>query len=108
MRLELVSFPVTMVRRGAQTRYQNGALEIDIDDLSALVMSDPKVASADLDIAFPGEKTRIVRVRDAVEPRIKVGWAGRGFPRYPGTGGNGWRGADTSACRAHRHRLGGI
>jgi len=100
MRLELVSFPVTMVRRGTQTRYQNGALEIDIDDLSALVLSDPKVASADLDIAFPGEKTRIVRVRDAVEPRIKVAGPGAVFP--------GILGPVETVGEGRTHRLAGL
>ena len=100
MRLELVSFPVTMVRRGTQTRYQNGALEIDIDDLSALVMSDPKVASADLDIALPGEKTRIVRVRDAVEPRIKVAGPGAVFP--------GILGPVETVGEGRTHRLAGL
>ena len=100
MRLELASFTVTNVRRGAQTRYQNGTLEINIDELSALVLSDPKIARADLDIAFPGEKTRIVRVRDAVEPRIKVAGPGAVFP--------GILGPVETVGEGRTHRLAGL
>ena len=100
MRLELASFPVTIVRPGAQTRYQNGTLEINHDELSALVLSDPKIASAELDVAFPGEKTRIVRVRDAVEPRIKVAGPGTVFP--------GILGPVQTVGEGRTHRLAGL
>ena len=66
MKLELASFPVEDVKFSKQTSYNNGVLEIDKEELVALILRDSKIASADLDIAFPGEQTRIVKVRDAV------------------------------------------
>lgn len=80
MRLELANYRVKDVRFGATTRYCAGVLEINKEELRALVLSDQKIAWADLDVAFPDEKTRIVRVRDAVEPRIKVSGPGCVFP----------------------------
>ena len=80
MRLELTNFPVKDVRFNGKTKYNSGVLEINKDELLALVLEDGKIARADLDAAFPGEHTRIVRVRDVVEPRVKVSGTGSVFP----------------------------
>jgi len=80
MRLELASFPVKDVKFSKQTSYNSGILEIDKEELLKLVLSDKNIASAALDVAFPGEQTRIVRVRDIVEPRVKVSGPGCVFP----------------------------
>ena len=84
MKLELATFPVEDVKFGNQTRYQRGILELNKDELVKLILDNKMVASADLDIAFPGEQTRIVKVRDAVEPRIKVSGPGCIFPGIMG------------------------
>ena len=80
MKLELVSFPVREVKFGKQTAYREGVLEIDKEELIALVLQDKKIASAGLDVAFPGDHTRITFVRGVVEPRVKVSGPGCVFP----------------------------
>jgi len=80
MKLELANFPVNDVRFGGQTKYDSGLLDINKRELMALALEDEKVVWADLDVAFPGEQTRIVRVRDAVEPRLKMSGSGCVFP----------------------------
>ncbi len=80
MKLELVTFPVKDVRFSKKTSYNNGILEIDKEELIALVSEDKMLASADLDVTFPNEHTRIVNVADVVEPRIKVSGPGCVFP----------------------------
>ena len=80
MRLELANFPVRDVRFDGRTRYDGGVLEIHKGELLAWVLEDGRVTWADLDVAFPQEQTRIVRVRDAVEPRVKVSGPGCVFP----------------------------
>ena len=80
MKLELAEFPVREVRFSNNTGYNNGILEIDKAELLALVQQDSKIISADLDVAFPSESTRVVNVRDIVEPRIKVSGSGCVFP----------------------------
>jgi len=100
MRLELANFPVKDARFGKQTSYKSGVLEVDKEELLALVLSDKKIASADLDVVFPGEQTRIVRIRDIVEPRVKVSGTGSVFPGIlgpPATVGDG-----------KTHRLSGV
>lgn len=92
MRLEMAIYPVEKVTFGRQTAYQEGLLELNKEELLALVLDDKKIESAELDIALPGEKTRIVRVRDVVEPRVKVSGRGSVFPAIIGpveTGGEG-------------------
>ena len=100
MRLEMAEFPVREARLGNQIKYQNGILEIDKKELLALILEDRRVASADLDVASPGEKTRIVNVRDAVEPRVKVAGPGCVFP--------GILGPVETVGEGRTHRLSGM
>jgi len=100
MRLELANFPVKDVRLGKQTSYKSGVLEVNKEELLAFVLSDKKIVSADLDVAFPGEQTRIVRIRDIVEPRVKVSGPGCVFP--------GILGPVETVGEGRTHRLPGV
>ena len=84
MKLELGYFPVKDVKLGKKISYNNGILQINKDELLSIASSNTLIASAELDIAFPGDQTRIVRVRDIVEPRIKVSGPGCVFPGIMG------------------------
>src|SRR5207248_4013270 len=72
MRLEMGTFPVTDIAFGRATRYDAGRLTVDPDAVLAAVRQDPRIASAALEIAKPGESVRIWPVRDVIEPRVKV------------------------------------
>lgn len=100
MRLELASFPVRDVQFAGQTAYQDGVLTIDREELISIVLTDCRIVSADVDVAFPGEKTRIVHVRDIVEPRVKVSGPGCVFP--------GILGPVETAGEGRTHRLSGV
>ncbi|MDP2932470.1 MAG: glycine/sarcosine/betaine reductase component B subunit [Chloroflexota bacterium] len=80
MKLELITYPVKNVEFGRLTSYKNGILKVDKEELKKLVLEDERIVSVDLDVAFPGEQTRIVNVRDMVEPRVKVSGPGGVFP----------------------------
>jgi sarcosine reductase len=84
MRLDLANFPVKDVRFGKRTGYSSGVLEIGKEELVSLVLEDKRIVTANLDVAFPNEKTRIVNIRDVVEPRIKVSGPGCIFPGIMG------------------------
>ncbi len=101
MRLELGTFPVRDVVFAARTRWDDGVLEINRDELMAEVRKDTRIAKATLEIAKPGESTRIWPVRDAIEPRIKVEGPG---VAYPGICGR----AIETVGQGRTHRLGGI
>ena len=80
MRLEMAEFPVRHIRLGNATRYQDGLLDVDCDDLTRLVLRDSRIQSARFAIVAPGEPVRITGIRDAVEPRAKFGTDGQVFP----------------------------
>ena len=80
MRLELGSFPVREIAFGRHTRYDGGRLEVNREAALAAVMRDPRIATAALEIARPGESVRIWPVRDVIEPRVKVEGPGVCYP----------------------------
>jgi sarcosine reductase len=101
MQLEIGTFPVTRVSFGARTRYDNGHLEVDKHAVLEAVHRDPRIASADLELAYPGESVRIWPVRDVIEPRIKVEGPG---VAYPGICGR----PITTVGQGRTHRLAGM
>jgi glycine reductase len=80
MDLDLGSFPVETIAFGASPGWREGALTIDPDRVRALVLEDPRLRAVTLDLVQPGEQTRIIQVRDVIEPRIKVAGPGHVFP----------------------------
>ena len=101
MKLEVGRFPVRDIVFGTQTCWQDGVLSVDKDELLALVMEDPYIAWADIDVARPGDSVRIVQIRDIVEPKVKVSGPGVTFP--------GISGRDvTTVGQGRTHRLGGM
>lgn len=80
MRLELANYQTHDVRFGRATRWRDGVLEINKAELLDLIRQDPLVASADVQIARPGESVRIITVRDVIEPRMKVQGDGVAYP----------------------------
>ena len=80
MRLDLATYPVEDVRFGSSTRLVDRVLEIDPDALVAEVLDDPRIVTARIELAKPGESIRIWPVRDVIEPRIKVEGPGVAYP----------------------------
>lgn len=101
MRLELGSFPVTDVDAGSETSYSDGLLTVDLDHLVERVLEDPAITHAGIEIARPGDSTRIVGYRDVLEPRVKVEGPGVCYP------GICDRDAETVG-RGRTHRLDGV
>lgn len=80
MRLEMAEFPIHRLRFSDATRYQDGGLDVDREDLTRLVLRDARIQSARFEIAAPSEPVRVTGIRDAVEPRAKFGSAAQIFP----------------------------
>ena len=100
MRLELAEFPVSEIRLGAGFRYRDRILELDQEELLALVLNDKRIEHASLATAVPGDRTRVTGIRDIVEPRVKVGGKGQVFP--------GILGPVTDVGDGRTHRLSGM
>jgi glycine reductase len=101
MRLDMGTFPVHDVVFGTHTRWQDGRLEIDRAAMIELILHDPRIASAELELAKPGESIRIWPVRDVIEPRVKVDGPG---VVYPGICGR----PITTVGQGRTHRLAGV
>lgn len=83
MRLEIGNFHVKDIQFGENTRYHNGILTINKVEALAVVMEDEHITEADLVIVRPGDKVRLVPVKEAIEPRHRIG----GGPVFPGVTG---------------------
>ncbi|RMF93951.1 MAG: beta-aspartyl-peptidase, partial [Nitrospinota bacterium] len=101
MRLEMGTFPVQDLRFSTQTRWHEGTLEVDREELITLIRRDPRIVKAEIELARPGESVRIWPVRDVIEPRVKV--EGPGMV-YPGICGR----PITTVGEGRTHRLSGI
>ncbi|HWR62262.1 MAG TPA: glycine/sarcosine/betaine reductase component B subunit [Clostridia bacterium] len=80
MRLELGNIFIKDVQFGDATRVENGILYVNKAELLEAVSGDPRLTSIEIDIAKPGEETRIMPVKDVIEPRVKVEGPGGIFP----------------------------
>ncbi|MCL1992711.1 MAG: glycine/sarcosine/betaine reductase component B subunit, partial [Spirochaetes bacterium] len=80
MKLELGKINIKSVKLGDKTEVSGGVLTVSEDSVKKLVLEDEQIKSVSVQIALPGEKTRITPVKDVVEPRVKVSGGGGGFP----------------------------
>jgi glycine reductase complex component B subunit alpha and beta len=79
MRLTLQWSDVREVRAASTTRLAGPILDVDPEELRALVEADPRLARARVDLAHPGESCRIGRILDVMAPRARLD-GGEDFP----------------------------
>lgn len=91
MNLELHKITVQKITFGSATHMDNGTLVVNKDELKALLLEDSRLESVEFDIAHPGDKTRIMPVKDAIEPRCKLEGCNEVFPGFIGS-------VDTVGC----------
>ena len=70
---------------GRKTEVVEHILRINRKDLMHYLLEDHHLRSVDIKIARPGEKKRIIPVKDVVEPRAKLGGTPTTFPGFLGT-----------------------
>jgi len=101
MRLELATYQTKDVQFGPKTRWHDGVLEINKEVVLNTICQDPLVEKADIQLARPGESTRITTVRDILEARVK--------PQGPGVAYPGALGRPVDTVGSGRtNRLGGV
>lgn len=83
MKLEIGNFQVKNVVFGEKTAFKDGTLTINKDEALAFIKKDSHITNVDIEIAKPGEKIRIVPVKESVEPRCRID----GRPVFPGVTG---------------------
>lgn len=83
MKLELGNFYVKDIEFGDETAFSDGLLTINKEEALEVVYKDNHITKADLRIVEPGDMVRLVPVKEAIEPRFRVG----GGPVFPGVTG---------------------
>lgn len=89
MKLDLNVLRIREARFGGKTTVNEGILTVNREELRQTLLEDRALADVDIQLASPGEKCRIARVIDVIEPRAKTSPGGQDFP--------GALGAHTSA-----------
>ncbi|MBF8981964.1 glycine/sarcosine/betaine reductase component B subunit [Lutibacter sp. B2] len=80
MRLELGKINIVDVQFGDTTKIESGTLYVNKQKIIDIVMEDEHIKSVEVELAKPGEETRITPVKDVIEPRVKVEGQGEIFP----------------------------
>ncbi|WP_417204347.1 glycine/sarcosine/betaine reductase component B subunit [Acetoanaerobium sticklandii] len=83
MKLKIGNFYVKDIIFGETTKFEQGILQINKEEALRVVYEDENITDADLIIAKPGDKVRIVPVKEAIEPRYRF----EGGPVFPGVTG---------------------
>ena len=79
MKLDIANFPVRQIVLGDCTRYVDGQLFVNPDDVLSRMFDNGLFEDVFICIAHPGDSTRIIHVVDVVEPRAKQSGPGRVF-----------------------------
>lgn len=82
MRLEIGKVFIKDIQFATETKVENGVLYINKEELLKAVSGDERIESISFDIARPGDETRIIPVKDVIEPRVKVEGKGGIFPGF--------------------------
>ncbi len=82
MRLEVGNIFIKDVQFGEQAKVVDGILYVNKDELAVVAADDERVASVEVYLAKPGEETRIIPVKDVLEPRVKVEGDGGILPGF--------------------------
>ncbi|GLI58150.1 beta-aspartyl-peptidase [Propionigenium maris DSM 9537] len=80
MKLEHAKIKIKDIQYGEKTFVQNGILFVNREEVISTLMKNSKIKDIRIDIARPGEKVRIIPVKDVIEPRVKVEGPGEDFP----------------------------
>ncbi|MEI7884825.1 MAG: glycine/sarcosine/betaine reductase component B subunit [Clostridia bacterium] len=83
MRLEIGNIIIKDVQFGSATEVKNSVLFVNKEELIDIVKGgDERIASVEVYLAKPGEETRIIPVKDVIEPRVKVNGSGGILPGF--------------------------
>ena len=83
LKLEFGNFHVKDICFGEKTEYKKGILTVNKEEALKVVREDSHITEAELHIVRPGDDTRLVPVKEAIEPRIKLD----GSALFPGVTG---------------------
>ncbi len=80
MNLQFGKIHIKDIKFDQQTAVQDGVLTVNKEELISVLKEDDRIKEVNVDIARPGEKVRIIPVKDVIEPRVKIEGDAEGFP----------------------------
>lgn len=80
MRLEHGRIKIKDIKFGEKSHIQEGILFINKEEIIAKLKENTKIKEVKIDLAKPGEKVRIIPVKDVIEPRVNISGNGEEFP----------------------------
>ncbi|NLZ52448.1 MAG: beta-aspartyl-peptidase [Thermoanaerobacteraceae bacterium] len=84
MHLELREITVNNLEYSERTEVRGKTLFINKEEILEELKMDEAIEDVDIDIAKPGQKVRIIPVKDVIEPRCKISGPGNVFPGFIG------------------------
>lgn len=84
MELKIQKVAVKSLVEGDKTSFDAGILKVNSQEIVDMLMKDQRFSSVRVELARPGESTRILPVKDVVEPRCKLDGPGEVFPGFIG------------------------
>jgi glycine reductase complex component B subunit alpha and beta len=78
MRLENHVISISHVEFASPTGITGGVLSVDRNELERLILQDERLNAVDIGLANPGDRCRVARVSDVIEPRARL--QGQDFP----------------------------
>ncbi len=80
MKLEIGEVQIEDIKLGEQTKIEDGLLHVSRAELRKLLLEDKRLAAVEMTVARPGDKTRIIPVKDVIEPRVRLDNEITGYP----------------------------
>ena len=84
MRLELNILTIRDIQFAEKTVISDGVLYINCSQLQELLLEDHRFSQVEIELTHPGEKCRILKVLDVIEPRAKTSDGDEDFPGVVG------------------------
>lgn len=72
MKLEQGIIKIDDVKFASESKVEKGVLYVNKDIIIQKLKEDSNIKDVSIDLAKPGEKTRIIPVKDVIEPRVKI------------------------------------
>jgi sarcosine reductase len=69
---------------GERTEITDRVLRVNVNELVRYLLEDRRLKTVEIKIARPGEKKRIIPIKDVVEPRAKLAGTATAFPGFLG------------------------
>ena len=82
MKLWLENYEVNSLTLGGTTRLESGVLTINAEEIRKAALFDGSISDVRVELTSPGDRTRIIHILDALEPRDKVDSDRATFPGF--------------------------